>query len=201
MLFRITTFLTKKWYTQLFCSGTKLQCPHMGIPHKISYTRSSWGSKFTAELPPVLAWYPPCGLTLPWPGQRFHDTAWPLPGSALALPHATYSTSGPLCGSVWLCPGQPERRTEPGQCRGTNKHSRRQAALLVSLHSEPRPAAPLRSQAQPKQGGGWKGSLAYFAPSQHIPRTPALRGFTQLAVCYTHLAVSLNTTFGKSYLP
>lgn len=127
-------------------------------------------------------------------------------GLCLALHH--YSTSRHFSCCLWKCPEDravpwapsKEPRARSVQ-RGTNKHCSRQAALLVSLGSEPRPAASLRSQAQPNQGGGWKGSLPYFAPSQHIPRTPALRGFTELAVCYTHLAVSLNTTFGKSYLP
>lgn len=49
-LFRISMFITKKLHTGLHHSGTKLQSPNFGIPHKISYTRSSQqGSKFTTE--------------------------------------------------------------------------------------------------------------------------------------------------------
>lgn len=147
---------------------------------------------------PPLAW-----TVLPW-----HCTAFAWLRTRSAAPQVQHPWAlllfpvqvswGRGCAVLWA-PGQ-EHRARAVQ-RANNKHCRTRAALPVSLRSEPRPAASPRSQAQPNQGGGWKGSLAYFAPSQHIPGTPALGGFTELAVCYTHLAVSLNSTFGKSYLP
>lgn len=66
------------------------------------------------------------------------------------------------------------------------------------------PTALFRSTICPLPGSelGLHGStVAPFAPTQHILRTPALRGITELAVYNAHLAVSLNTTFGKFHLP
>lgn len=70
----------QKWRTWLFCSGTKLQHLHMVIPHKISYTRSSYGSNFTTEPALALAWYPP----LAWAALPCHHMAfaWLCIGSA-----------------------------------------------------------------------------------------------------------------------